>query len=453
MGDVWLYATPMTDVGAASGTVTSRPAVRRMLLSASATAILQGGSGAMAFVLAVVLARFLGSGGYGIYALAFAWSTLLMVPAILGLNTFLVRGIAVYEVKEQWSLMKGLLFRTNQLVLITSTTVGMCGALIAITWLSPSFRGPFCVAMLLVPLTALTLLRQGAMQAFGRVVSGQLPEFLIRPLLIIVVVVALQLVGRLTPMTALAANVTGVAVAFLVGVLLLRRALPVALRSVRPEFVTREWLRASLPMMLIGGVWMANNYIATLMVGTLDGARAAGVYSVVQKGAEVIILVLIATNMPLAPAIARLHARKDWQGLEHTTEHMARATLLVSTPVAVAFMVFPHIYLGLFGASFQTGATGLVIVALGQLINAAAGPAGNVLVMTGQERIAVRGVVAGLVANVVLAIVLVPPLGITGGAIAFAASLLLWNTALVVLARRHVGVNVTAFRRFAMSRS
>ena len=444
-------SSTQNDIGAVASS--ARPAIRRLLVSASGTAILQGASGVMIFVLTVLLARFLGSAGYGRYALAFAWSSFLLTPAILGLNTFLVRGIAVYEVQEQWSLMKGLLFRTNQLVLLTSTTIAVCGMIVAVTWLSPSFRGPFCVAMLLVPITTLTLLRQGAMQAFGRVVSGQLPEYLIRPLLIIVGVVALKLVGRsvLTPTTALGANVTGVGVAFVVGALLLRRALPAALRSVRPEFVTREWLRASLPMMLIAGVWMANNYVATLMVGTLDGSRAAGVYSVVQKGAEVIILVLLATNMPLAPAIARLHARKDWQGLEHTTEHMARATLLVSFPIAVAFMVFPHLYLDLFGASFQTGATALMILALGQLINATAGPAGNVLLMTGHERIAVRGVVAGLVANVVLAIVLVPPLGVTGGAIAFASSLVLWNTALVVLARRHVGVNVTAFRRFAMS--
>ena len=405
----------------------------------------------MAFVLAVLLARFLGSRGYGIYALAFAWSTLLGVPAILGLNTFLVRGIAVYEVRKQWSLMKGLLFRTNQLVLLTSTTIAVGGAIVAVTWLSPSFRGPFCVAMLLVPITALTLLRQGAMQAFGRVVRGQLPEYLIRPLLIIVGVVALELVGRLTPTTALGANVTGVAVAFVVGAVLLRRALPTALRTVRPEFATREWLRASLPMMLIAGVWMANNNITTLLVGALDGPRAAGVYSVVQKGAEVIVILLYATNMPLAPAVARLHASGDRQGLEHTTERMARATLMVSAPVAVAFMAFPHLYLDLFGASFQMGATALVILAFGQLMNAAAGPSGNVLIMTGQERIAVRGVAAGLLANVVLAVVLVPLLGVTGGAIAFAFSLALWNTVLVVLARRLVGVNVTAFHRLAVS--
>jgi hypothetical protein len=34
---------------------------------------------------------------------------------------------------------------------------------------------------------------------------------------------------------------------------------------------------------------------------------------------------------------------------------------------------------------------------------------------------------------------------VTGGAIAFASSLVLWNTVLVVLARRIVGINVTAF--------
>jgi O-antigen/teichoic acid export membrane protein len=406
----------------------------------------------MAFVLAVLLARFLGSRGYGLYALGIAWSTLLGVPAILGLNTFLVRGIAVYEVKAQWSLMKGLLFRTNQLVLLTSTTIAVCGVIVALTWLSPSFRGPFCVAMLLVPLTALTLLRQGAMQAFGRVVRGQLPEYLIRPVLIIVGVVALEGRGVLTPTTALGANVAGVAVAFVVGALLLRRALPTALRSVRAEFVTREWLRASLPMMLIAGVWMVNSNITTLIVGSLDGPRAAGVYSVVQKAAEVIVILLYATNMPLAPAVARLYARRDRQGLEQTTERMARATLMVSTPIAVAFMVFPHVYLDLFGSGFQTGATALIILAFGQLINAAAGPSGNVMLMTGQERMAVRGVAAGLVANIVLAVVLVPPLGVTGGAIAFAAGLALWNIVLVVLARRVVGVNVTAFRRLAVAR-
>jgi O-antigen/teichoic acid export membrane protein len=430
----------------------TRPRVARMFMSASATAVLQGGSGGMAFVLAVLLARFLGSTGYGVYALGFAWSTVLGIPAILGLNTFLVRGIARYEVQGRWDLMKGLLFRTNQLVLIASTTIALSSMAVSLLVLSTSIRVAFCVAMLLIPLTALTLLRQGAMQAFGRVVSGQVPEYVIRPALIILVVLALELTHGLAPATALGANVFAVAIAFIVGAVLLRRALPSQLRAATPEFRTHAWLRASIPMMLISGVWMANNYMTTLIVGLIDGPRSAGIYTVVQKGAEVIVILLYATNMPLAPAVARLYARGDHEGLQHTTERMARATLWVSAPVALAFMLLPHLYLSVFGSGFQVGATAMVVLAAGQLINAAAGPAGNVLLMTGQERVAVRGVAAGLLANVVIAILLVPTLGVTGGAIAFAASLVLWNTVLVIMARHIVGVNVTAFRWLAISR-
>jgi O-antigen/teichoic acid export membrane protein len=72
--------------------------------------------------------------------------------------------------------------------------------------------------------------------------------------------------------------------------------------------------------------------------------------------------------------------------------------------------------------------------------------------MTGHERLAVRGVLAGLFVNLALSIVLVPRLGVTGAAIAFASSLVLWNAVLVVMARRRVGVNVTALRFLSVQR-
>jgi O-antigen/teichoic acid export membrane protein len=293
------------------------------------------------------------------------------------------------------------------------------------------------------------------MQAIGRVVSGQLPEYLIRPLLIILGICALKLIGDgvLSPTTALGINVAALAIACTTGVVLLLRALPVDLRSIQPVYATREWLRGSLPMMLINGVWLLNNYVGTLTTGTLRGPSAAGVYSVVQNSAAVIVLFLVAANMPLAPVVARLYARGARQELEHTTERVASAGLLVSAPVCFAFAAFPGVFLGVFGSSFRVGATALTIIALSQLVNAAAGPAGNVLIMTGHELVAVRAVGAGVLANLLLAIVLVPPLGVTGGAIAFAVSLVLWNVALVVIARRLIGINVTAFRRLAVSRS
>ena len=428
---------------------------RHLLRSASGTAVLQAVSSGAGFVTALLLARFLGREDYGLYAFSFAWAGLLAVLATIGVDRFLVRGIAVYEVQKKWQLMKGLLQRSNQLVLLTSMTIAVGGCVVAIAWLSPSLRGPFCVAMLLVPLTALTLLRQGAMQAFGQVVTGQLPEYLIRPLLILGGIGLLRLLTPdiLTPTAALGVSVAAAATAFIVGTAWLLRALPPDLRQVRPAYATREWVRASLPMMLITGAWILNTYIGTLVTGTLKGPSDAGVYNVVQTGASVVVLFLVAANMPLAPAVARLQAIGDRRQLEHLTERMAWTGFLMSAPVCAALAIFPDFFLGIFGDDFRTGATALTIVALGQLVNAAAGPSGTVLIMTGHERIAVRAVGAGALVNLVLAIVLVPLLGVTGAAIAFASSLVMWNVALVLIARRRLGVNVTAFRRLSVSRS
>jgi O-antigen/teichoic acid export membrane protein len=423
-----------------------------MLRSAAGTALLQGTSTGLGFLTAVLLARLLGQDGYGRYTFTVAWAAFLTIPALVGMDQFLVRGIARYEVEQRWPLMKGVLRRANQIVLLTSLTLAGAGSAVALLWLSKSLKGPFCVAMLLVPIGALTLLRQGAMQAIGRVVVGQLPEYLIWPILTIVIVGALALVGggALTPTTALAANVAGMAAAFLVGAALLIRALPSVLRSVQPAYATREWTRASLRIMLVNGVWMTNRYAGLLILGTLDGTRATAVYGVVEKGAALIVMVHFAVNMPLAPAIARLHAQADRLGLERTTEHMARVATIISLPICMAFAFFPGIYLSIFGAGFQAGSTAMAILAFAQLVNAATGPASNLLIMTGNERSAVRATVAGLLINVMIAVVLVPSLGMTGSAIAFASSLTSWNVALVVMARRRVGVNATAFRRLAM---
>jgi O-antigen/teichoic acid export membrane protein len=423
-----------------------------MLRGAAGTIVLQAGSYGMGFVISVVLARYLSTSGYGLYAFASAWVGLLTVPAVLGFDRFLVRGLARYEVEQRWALAHGLLRRANQISLVASTLIAGAGCLVAVIWLSPKLRIPFCVAMALIPIASLTLVRQGAMQAMGRVVSGQLPEYLIRPVLILVGVGVLALVGggALTTTTALLIAVGGTGVACAVGAARLRRVIPSALRYAPPQFHTREWLRSSLRMMCVGGIWLANAYTGTVVVGTIAGRSAAGVFSIVDKGAALIAMAAVATNMPLAPAIARLAAMGDNEGLQRIVVRVARLGFVVSIPVCAAFVIFPGFYLSLFGAGFKDGTTAMRILALGQLFNAAAGPCGNVLMMSGHERSALWGMSAGLLVNLVLAVILVPPLGVTGGAIAFAVSLVVWNSLFVLAARRQVGVNATVFHRFAV---
>ena len=338
----------------------ARPWIRRMLIGASATVLLEGVSMGLGFATSVLLARWLGSQEYGEYAFALAWAGTLGTVAILGMDRFLVRGLGVYHVRNEWALMRGLLKRTTQLGLLISIAVGLVGCIVAVSTLSAGVRLPFALAMIFVPLSTLTLLRQGAMQAFGRVVAGQLPEYVIRPAIILGLIVALAVLGSgaLSSATAVGANLTGMGVACVVGLLLLRRTVPGAVASVNAKYSTRAWVVSSVPMMLISSVWALNNYAATLIVGSLDGARDAGIYNVVEKSAGLIAVFLVAANMPLAPTVARLFAQGDHDALQHTVARTAQVTFVVALPVALAFLIFPGDYLRIFGVGFIVGGTG-----------------------------------------------------------------------------------------------
>jgi O-antigen/teichoic acid export membrane protein len=429
------------------------PFIRRMLFGASASAILQASSSALAFLVAVALARLLGTRDYGYYVFALAWASALTIPAGLGLNRFVVRGVAEYEVNQQWSHLRGLLTRANTIVAVTASAIAAGGVIIALTTVEAPLRWVLALAMVLIPINALTILRQNTMQAFGRIVAGQIPEYVIRPIMIVIGIGLLAVVGGriLTPLAAMVVYVTAATTALVVGALALRRTIPERVRTAVPQYQRREWILAALPMMLIGGIWQLNGYVSTIAVGMLGGAQEAGIYNVVEKGAGLVVLLLIAANMPFAPLVARMRAIGDRAGMEHGAERIAQATVIASLPIVIFLVAFPDVYLGLFGAEFDSGDTALRVLALGQLFNAAAGPVGSVLIMTGHERKACWGVGLGLLTTVILSIALIPSFGVTGAAIADAASFVVWNVALNVLCRRSLSINATAFPRLAMA--
>ena len=100
--------------------------------------------------------------------------------------------------------------------------------------------------------------------------------------------------------------------------------------------------------------------------------------------------------------------------------------------------------LGLFGTEFDAGRTALVVVVISQLLFAAMGFSETVLVMTGRESLLVRGVVVGAVLSIALNVLLIPPYGLNGAAVAALVGTTSMNICLVHYARR-AGIASTAF--------
>ncbi|MBA3428765.1 MAG: polysaccharide biosynthesis C-terminal domain-containing protein [Actinobacteria bacterium] len=83
--------------------------------------------------------------------------------------------------------------------------------------------------------------------------------------------------------------------------------------------------------------------------------------------------------------------------------------------------------LSFFGVGFGGGETAIRIMAVGEVVNVLTGYGGLVLVMTGNERGFTVSVVSGTIVNLALSAVLIPPLGISGAAMATATGVAVTN--------------------------
>jgi O-antigen/teichoic acid export membrane protein len=86
-------------------------------------------------------------------------------------------------------------------------------------------------------------------------------------------------------------------------------------------------------------------------------------------------------------------------------------------PVAGVMLVWPGELLSLFGADYEAGTFVLRALAVGQLINAATGPVGYALLMSGQERAFARITAGALALAIASHSVVIPLFGIEGAAV------------------------------------
>ena len=100
----------------------------------------------------------------------------------------------------------------------------------------------------------------------------------------------------------------------------------------------------------------------------------------------------------------------------------------------------PKELLSIFGHRFEVGATVVVVLALGKLVDSATGPCGLMLNMSGRPGFSLFDNLLVLVANIALNIWLIPQHGIVGSAYAWAISLALVNVLRVVQVKRVLGM-------------
>jgi len=421
----------------------------QLLRGAAGSFLIKIGGAGTSLALQVVLARLLGPEHYGIYVYTWTWVTVAALLSTFGFTTASVRYVAEYEGQEAWGYLRGFLRFSARWVWICSwgvaVTMVAVARLLTDGWSDPYFQS-FVLAGFSLPMFAQVQVRGAVLRGLKRVVHGQLPQYVLFPGLLLVLALAAMLGVGVERTGVMVMGLNAIAATLTLGWVTyrLRRSLPAPVSTALPRVEAAEWRRTAAAMILIAGFNLAILQTDTLMVGSLVGTTASGIYHVASKIAGLLVFVLVAVNAILSPMAAQLYSRGDQDALQRVLTLATQVVFGVSLLVAFAIGIAREFVLGVFGAAFVEGASVLWVLMGAQLINAFSGPAMMLLNMTGHQNVSARILGMAAVLNIALNAALIPLWGEMGAALATSITVVLWNVLAVVAVHRRLGLVSTA---------
>jgi len=399
---------------------------------------------ALSFALSLIITHEIRATSFGLYSIALVVVLLGQVPATLGLDVGTVRFVALRASQGDAEGARATLQAALGIVVLVS------GALAALLywqapWLSESFfHKPAATDLvrlvaLALPALALTRVVIGGLQGLGVMRYSAL----VNPIRVgsnIAVAVPVLLLGY---------GAKGLAAAFLavswstlvVAALLLAHALPKAFAPSPSSADVRGLLRFSLPQTLTSLLLQTILWTDSLLLGRLRPAAEVAVYTIVQRLLSPAQTVSTATGQMFAPRIAAEDARGDRSTLEVMLKRVTYWNVSLAVPVFALLLLVPEALLGVFGPAYRTGAEALTILAAGQLFNAATGPLGQVINMSGRPYLTLVNNAAVAALNIVGCLILIPRYGLTGAACSTTASITLVNLVKLAQVRALFGIN------------
>ena len=416
---------------------------KTVLLGAGLALIIRIFASAIGYASIILLARWMGPSDYGLYSFAIAWMTLLAYPATLGLPGAAVRFVGQYAAANDWQHVVGFMQASSWLAF-------SCGALIATLtipavlyfkpYLNPGYVAPMIVALAGIPFVALTIVRSEAIRGLGWIALAWGPLQLGQPLLLLImsattVFCAMQLTA--------AVGVFASILAYGTTLIAQRRVLHGRLRTrieTERNLNLGPWLGVALSFLWI---YLASAILIQadiIVVGIFLKSHDVAIYSAAAATSRLVTFPLYAATALSAPKFAVLYAQHRQLDLQSLVTDVTRWTFWPSLAIAVIFVAFGSMVLRLFGPGFEQGYATLLILTLGQLLNAFVGPVTSLLNMTGHQIVTARVLSMSAIFSMAFGLAFTRIWGSVGTAIAFSGAMALWNAWLAIFVIRKLEI-------------
>jgi O-antigen/teichoic acid export membrane protein len=385
------------------------------------------------FLMNVVLARAMPVAGFGLFSYVLTLASILALGSSFGFSTSMMRFIPEYQTKNKLDLLLGLIYKSFKIVLIGSLLISL--GILVLEWLLPIEGYSRCfayTALLIIPL-AIDVWRESSMRGLHQVARAILPRQVLLPLVILCLSL---LLGLKSENTLLFTYFLSLIVLEIVGLWQLWQYLPVELKCQSPAYKTKYWLTVSAPMGFAALVRLGINRWDVLLVGIYLGMEVAGTYTAAARLSLLISLAMRVISLVCGPMLAQAYHSGRAEELRLIMNLSVLLGGIIGTILLILVFLFPNDILLLFGKDYQQAAMALRILAIGQFINLATGPASLILLMTGYEKLDYKLAVFSGTLSLLLGVILIPICGINGAALATTGAVSLGNLGAYIVARR-----------------
>jgi O-antigen/teichoic acid export membrane protein len=374
------------------------------------------------FVIAYLLARSLGAESFGLYKLAISAAAIVAGLAALGLDSALVRYVAILRRKGDdeglWgALQLGVGVSALLSVLLAVALFALAYQVADIAFGEPDLAPLLQFLAIFVPFMTLSSVLSGATRGFKKM------EYSVFSTNVALLLIRLILIGVLffSGLDALQAVIIfglgNLAITFLLLFFVNKEfSLKRPLRSARHD--KREILSFSIPLWISGLLKTFRSNIQILLLGSLATVSSVGIFAIVSQLNMLGRMSLNSMTISSKPIIAELHSRGEYDQIGVLYRTTSRWALTLNLPVLIVMVVFSKEILGIFGQEYIGGATALIILAFAELVNVSTGICGSIIDMTGHTRFKLFNSIAQVTVVIGLNLLLIPRYDLLGVAIA-----------------------------------
>lgn len=379
----------------------------------------------MGYLFTFLVAKYYGAATLGLISLCFSIFLFAGIMGRLGLDTNLVR----YYSTEANLNDTGLFYKVLLKSFLGSSIIAIILFLLKDYIIYDIFGKPqlepyFIWTVLAIPMWSGTLVCAGLLRARK---NNRWFAFLNNPGRFSFTVLFFMILWAIadSPINAIKAHFIGIGALFVLSFYLAAQSL----KKISFDSVQNSWvfLREALPMMLSSTILVLLGWLDTFVLGIYDSVDKIGIYNVALKVATLTSFTLQAINSILAPKLASSHNQGNQKQFHKLIHFTTRLNFFSTLVIVSVILIFREWILSIFGAEFIAGASILIILCIGQLINSMSGSVGVIMQMTGHQKVYQNIVLIALILNIVLNFTLIPLYGILGAAIATVVSISSWN--------------------------